>query len=181
MTKSDQNIPDEDYVYRQTVPRDRTGKKKRKFPNESHFQLRDGERGLSVNWTKHITLREIFLLISITYGRNNIFLDHTIFKIFKYPVSLFRNIDQIKNVIHSPLENGDPAPVGMPNNPSHSEVLYENDMEIFVKLSHYCDQNFENAYCNFDVNSINRKSGELRAKLNDTKYHRKDWKEEDNN
>ncbi len=175
MTESDQIIPDEDYVFRQTVPRERTGSKKRKFPNESHFQLSEGERGLSVNWTKHITLEENFLLISITYGRKSNFLDHRMFKIFQYPVALFRNIEQIKDVIHTPLENGDPAPVGEPNNPSHSEVIYENDMEIFVKLSDYCDKNFKEAYCDFDVNSINEKTEELRAKLNNTKYHRKNW------
>lgn len=176
MVEPNQIIPDKDYVFRQSVPRERTGTKKRKFPNESHFQLKDGERGLSVNWKRFITLEENFLLISITYSRKNIFLDHRIFKIFQYPVALFRNIKQIEDVIHSPEENGDPSPVGKPNNPSHSEVLYKNDIEIFVKLSDYCAENFEEAYCEFDVNSINEKAKELRANLNKTKYHRKDWK-----
>lgn len=176
MIESDQIIPDKDYVFRQTVPRERTGTKKRKFPNESHFQLREGERGLSVNWKRYITLEENFLLISITYNKKNNFLDHSIFKIFQYPVALFRSINQIIDVIHTPEENGDPAPVGKPNNPSHSEVLYENDIEIFVKLSDYCDKNFEKAFCEFDVNSINEKAKELKTKLNNTKYHRKNWK-----
>src|SRR5690606_11561527 len=110
--ESNLSIPNEDYVYRQTTPRDRKRSGKRKFPNESHFQLKDGERGLSVNWSKYNTVEENFLLISLTHSKSGVFLDHKMFKIFRYPVSIFRKIEKIEDVIYSPVYNGNPAPVG---------------------------------------------------------------------
>lgn len=167
-------IPDESYVFRQTVPRDRTGNnKKRKFPNESHFELREGEEGLSVNWSEYMDVEKNYLLLSLTKNPNSgKFLDHSIFKIFKYPVSLFRSISKIDSVKHVPVFNGDPSDVGLPNNQAHSEVYYKNDIEIFVKLSDYCNVYFDDSYCNFDVSSINDKVAELREMLNDTPFHK---------
>ncbi|QXP56214.1 hypothetical protein H0I25_00020 [Cellulophaga sp. HaHa_2_95] len=160
-------ISDESFVYRQTTPRQRSGTKKRKFPNESHFELRHGESGLSVNWDKYITIEENFILIAITKSSKGNYLDHSIFRIFKYPVSLFRSIDLIEDVIHKPEFHGNPHPKGKPNNQSHSEVIYENDIEIFVKLCSYCDEEYENAYCDFDLNSINDKVSELKLYLDE--------------
>lgn len=166
-------IPDESYVFRQTVPRDRTGTKKRKFPNESHFELREGESGLSVNWSEYMNVEKNYLLLSLTKNpKSGIFLDYTMFKIFKYPVSLFRSISKIDSVKHVPIFNGNPSDVGMPNNQAHSEVCYKNDMEIFVKLSDYCNTCFDDSYCDFDVSSVNDKVFELREMLNNTSFHK---------
>jgi len=166
-------IPDESFVFRQVLPRERKGPKKRRFPNEAHFELRENETGLSVNWDKYINVKKNYTLIALTLNpKSGKFQDHTFYKIFKYPVKIFRNIENIDDVIHKPIFNGNPAPVGKPNNQSHSEVIYENDLEIFVKLSDYCHKEFENSYCEFDVNSINDKVKELKDLLNDTSYHR---------
>lgn len=168
-----ESIPDESYVFRQTVPRERSGTKKRKFPNESHFELREGETGLSVNWNEYMDIEKNFLLLSITKSPiSGNFLDYSMFRIFKYPVSLFRNISKIDKVIHAPIFYGNPSPVGIPNNQAHSEVCYENDIEICVKLSDYCDENYDEAYCDFDISSINDKVLELRGLLNDTPFHK---------
>jgi hypothetical protein len=94
------------------------------------------------------------------------------FKIFKYPVSLFRSISKIDNVNHVPIFNGNPSEVGLPNNQAHSEVCYENDIEICVKLSDYCNTCFDDSYCEFDVSSINAKVLELREMLNNTDFHK---------
>ncbi len=169
-----ESIPDESYVFRQTVPRDRTGNnKKRRFPNESHFELREGEAGLSVNWCKYMDVEKNYLLLSLTKNPNSgKFLDPSFFKIFKYPVSLFRSITKIDSVNHVPIFNGNPSDVGFPNNQAHSEVCYKNDIEIFVKLSDYCNTCFDDSYCDFDVNSINDKVLELRKMLNDSPFHK---------
>lgn len=166
-------IPDESYVFRQTVPRERTGNKNRRFPNESHFELREGETGLSVNWDKYMDVEKNYLLLSLTKSpKSGNFLDHSMFKIFKYPVRLFRSISKINSVKHVPIFNGDPSEVGLPNNRAHSEVCYENDIEICVKLSDYCNTSFDDSCCDFDVNSINDKVVELRNMLNDTPFHK---------
>ena len=166
-------IPNKDFVLRRVLPFERTGPKKRRFPNESHFELRPNEKGLSVNWEKYLSLSQNYIIIGLTYKMGTKkFQDHTAFKIFKFPVSFLRSIVEIQDVIHSPIYNGNPAPVGNPNNIAHSEVLYENDVEIYVKLSSYCDENFNEACCNFEVNSVNEKIEELRLLLNDTPYHK---------
>lgn len=167
-------IPDESYVYRQVLPyeRKRVGKKRRRFPSESHFELRVGENGLSVHWDKYINVKKIYLLLSLTHNSKGNFLNHTAFKVFRYPVQFLRSIDKIEDVIHTPNFYGNPAPVGKPNNRAHADVLYENDMEIFVKLRDYCDEEYDNAYCKFNVNSINDKSEKLRKLLNDTEFHK---------
>lgn len=167
-----ENISDKCCVYRQVLPFQRKGPKKRRFPNEAHFELRKGELGLSVNWDKYMNIESNYILIALTQNQSNgKFQEHTAYKIFKYPVSLFRSIEKIDEVVHKPIFNGNPSPVGKPNNRSHAEVIYENDMEIFVKLSDYCLENYDNAYCEFDVNSINDKVKELKALLNNTPYH----------
>lgn len=166
-------IPNESYVYRQTTPRERSGTKRRKFPNESHFELKPDELGLSVNWDKYIDVENNFLLISLTKSPNSgKFLPYADFRIFKYPVELFRSIPKIQDVIHDPVYNGDPSDEGKPNNRAHSEVRYENDIEIQVKLSDYCDKNYDNSYCDFDLTSIEDKVLELRNMLNDTPFHK---------
>jgi hypothetical protein len=168
-----ETIPDDCFVLRQTVPIERTGTKKRKFPNESHFELRDGEAGLSVNWDRYMDVEKNYLLISLTKSLNSgNLLDYSIFRIFKYPVSLFRGISKIEDVKHVPIFNGNPSAVGFPNNQAHSEVRYKNDVEIFVKLSDYCNTCFDDSYCKFDLSSINNRVLELRGMLNNNSFHK---------
>jgi len=167
-------IPDDAHVYRQVLPheRERVGKKRRRFPSEHHFELRPDEKGLSVHWDKYITVRNIYLLLSLTHNLKGNFLNHTAFKVFRYPVKFLRNIQKIEDVIHTPNFYGNPSPIGKPNNRAHADVVYENDMEVFVKLRDYCDEEYEYAHCEFDVNSINDKVEELKNLLNDNEFHK---------
>ena len=169
-----EEISNEDYVFRQVTPFDRIfGDKRRRFPNETHFELRPGEKGLSTNWDKHISLGQNFILIGLTHNPNTgKFLNHTMFQIFRYPVSFLMSIEGIENVKHQPVFHDNPAPVGKPNNKSHSEVIYENDEEIWLKLSDFCNDNYDEAFCDFKANSVNDEIEELRELLNNTEYHK---------
>ena len=167
-------IPDDSHVYRQVLPHERkVGNKKRRFPSEYHFELRIREKGLSVHWDKYITVEKIYLLLSLTNNSNKKFLNHTAFKVFRYPVKFLRSIEKIEDVVHTPNFYGDPSPIGKPNNRAHADVLYQNDMEIFVKLRDYCDEEYDYAHCKFDVNSINEKVEELKSLFNDNEFHKK--------
>lgn len=165
-------IPDNAFVYRQILPHEWIGLKKRRFPSESHFELRPDEEGLSVNWDKYITVENNYILIALTKNSKDKFQNHTAYKIFRYPTELFRNIEGIEDLIHKPVFNGNPAPIGKPNNQSHSEAIYVNDPEILLKLSDYCNVEHETSFCKFNVNSINDRVKELKAMLNDTPFHK---------
>lgn len=167
-------IGNEDFVYRQVhvqallkLP----ASKKRRYPNETHF-VPDPD-GLSVYWKKQIELKNVFITIGLSYKFNtNEFKDHTLFKVFEFPVAFIKTIEGISQVLHAPVFNGDPAPVGYPNIFSHSLVAYENDPEIRLKLSDYCRDNNNSSFCDFDVHSIDNEVGKLRDKLNDTPFHK---------
>jgi hypothetical protein len=167
-------IENEDSIYRQAsvfhlakTPQ----QKKRRYPNESHFV--PDKDGLSVYWTKYIKLKDVFIIIGLSYVKDTeVYKDHTHFKIFKFPVSFVKAIEGILGVLHSPVYNGNPAPVGSPNIFSHSLVVYENDPEIRMKLSDYCRDNNDSSFCDFNVHSIDEEVKELRDRLNDTPFHK---------
>lgn len=173
MSYNIEEIPDEDYVYRQVLTFSHllNGKSPRRFPNETQFELRDGEIGLSVNWDKYITVQDNFILLGLTHNKLGEYLEYTSFKIFKFPVVFPKKIEGIKDVLHKPIFNGNPAPLGLPNNQSHSEIVYENDEEIWLKLSDYCESNFDDAFCKFKVSSLNQEINKLRAQLQNSKFH----------
>ena len=167
-------IPNENFVYRQSIPRDwiREEGTKRRWPNEASFVLKENELGLSVNWDKYISIKDNFLIIGLTQNTPGRFINPTAFKIFKFPVAFLRSIEEIKDVIHNPSYHGNPSPIGQPNNRAHSLVEYSDD-DGFVRmnLSDYCNSNYIDCYCEFDVNSINEELEELRNRLNETPFH----------
>ena len=166
-----EEIPSEDFVTRQALPMERTGKRPRKFPKESHFKLRPGEDGLSVNWVKYLDTKSNFILLGLTHNRNGDYLDYSGFKIFKYSVKFLRSLDGVADVEHKPIYNGNPAPVGKPNNRAHAIVIYPDDEEIRMNLSDYCRENFDHSFCEFDISSLDQEINNLRERLNDTPYH----------
>jgi hypothetical protein len=87
-------------------------------------------------------------------------------------VGFLRSISGIESVEHNPVINGNPAPVGKPNNYSHSLVMYQDDELIRKTLSTHIRDNQEDTYCLFEANSLNERLEELRQRLNDTPYHR---------
>lgn len=168
-------ITNEDHVYRQvhwSALQKSDSNKKKKFPNASHFTP-DAD-GLSVNLAKLITLNGVYHIIGISFKPNTTeFKSYKDFKVFRFSFSFLRSIENIKSVLHSPVLNGNPAPVGNPNNYAHASVLYgEDDEDVRLKLSTYCDSNYEQALCTADFTSIDKEVAELRERLNDTPYHR---------
>lgn len=164
----------EDYIYRQAhvqILLKLPANKQRRYPNETHF-VPDLD-GLSVYWKNQIELKNVFITIGLSYKYNtNEYKDHTLFKVFEFPVAFIKTIEGISKVLHAPAFNGNPAPIGSPNIFSHSLVVYENDPEIRMKLSDYCRDNNDSSFCDFNVHSIDEEVKELRDRLNDTPFHK---------
>lgn len=163
-------IPPESFVLRQANKTilDKEGR----YPKAKHF-IPD-EDGLSVHWDNFITVEEVFHIIGLSYKfAKEEFKDPCQFHIFKFPVHFLLLIEGIAQVIHSPVFNGNPAPVGMPNNYAHSSICYGQDEEIRLKLSAYCNEEHEVAYCKVqDFELLEKEVEALRLRLNETKYHR---------
>lgn len=164
-----EDIPDHAYLFRQATSKQRVTEGNRRFPNEAFFTLREGEDGLSCNWDKYSSIKDSFILIGLRFNSRQQYLDYKSFKIFKLSVGFLKSIEGI-TVIHKPEFNGNPAPIGRPNNKSHSEICYLDDVEIRTKLSDYSREN--DCYCDFDINSLEKEILALREKLNDTAYHK---------
>lgn len=168
-------IPNENFVYRQSIPRDWIKEEgtKRRWPNEASFSLRKNETGLSVNWDKYISVKDNYVIIGLTQSTAGKYLNHTSFRIFKFPVEFLRSIEEISDVIHDPLFNGNPSPVGQPNNRAHSLIEYsDNDGFARMNLSDYSNNNYDQCFCEFNVNSINQELEELKGRLDNTAFHR---------
>ena len=157
-----EKIPNQDFVFRNVHFTQRTGR----IPNEAAFKLRQGETGLSVNWDKYIDVKGCYILIGLSYSNSNKFNDYTAFKIFKLQVEYIRSIDGINDVIHMPVFNGAPPPIGKPNNQAHSEILCIDDEEVRVKLADYCHNNYANSLCDFKVTSLEEEIKALKQRLN---------------
>ena len=165
-------IPDEDFVYRQCHFRDLSKGKGVRFPNEAHFK--PDPDGLSVNWDKKIKLDEVFIIIGNSHKANAQFKNHRDFQVFKFQVGILKSIPGIEAVVHDPTFYENPSPIGFPNNPAHTLVKYPDDEEIRVNLSDYAREHYEDTFCSFDVNSLNKTIEELRERLPDVPYNR-DW------
>lgn len=167
-------IPGEDHVYRHCHFSAVTREKKLRFPNEAHFK--PDPDGLSVNWDKRIAIKQIYILLGLSYKNQetDIFKDHKQFQVFKYPVDVLRGIPGIESVEHDPIYFGNPSPMGKPNNPAHALVKYPDDEEIRLVLSDYARENNAESYCPFDVNSLNAEIEELKSRLPDVPYNM-DW------
>ena len=167
-------INDDDSVYRQAhVSRliKTESSKKRRHPSESHFK--PDPDGLSVHWNKHITVSGVFHIIGLSYkiGKGE-YKDFKCFEVFSIPVEYIRSLEGVQAVVHSPVFNGDPAPIGSPNNYAHTSLIYPDDEEIRLKLSDYCQFDYDNSYCPADFTILDEEINELRKRLNDTIYHK---------
>lgn len=160
-TWKSEDIPNEAFVFRHVHVNQRTGR----IPNEAAFKLREGERGLSVNWDKYIDVKGCYILLGLTFSKTNTFINYTAFKIFKLKVENIRSIVGIEDVIHDPVFYGDPPPIGKPNNRSHSQILCSNDEEVRMNLADYCLNNFDISCCNFKVTSLDEEINILKQRL----------------
>lgn len=170
-----EQIEGESFLYRQIPVHARVTSRGKKFPGEGHFELRDGEESLSFNWNKHIDVPKNYILLGLTFNINDLYLEYTGYKIFKYPVSFLKALPKFISLDHTPNYYGSPSPNGKPNNRAHSSL----DCGIFddgtrVALSDYCIENIEESECNFKIKAIKGEIEELRARANDTPYH-KEW------
>jgi hypothetical protein len=167
-------ITNDDVVYRQahmTHLKYLPGDKNSRFPKESHFKP-DAD-GLSVNCCRLIPLNGVYHVIGLTYKFNTThYKDPRQFQVFSLPVEFIRAIENVSDVVHSPVFHGDPAPIGSPNNYAHTSLLYPDDEEIRLKLSDYCQHNHNISFCPVDFSSIDIEVGALRIRLDDTEYHR---------
>ncbi len=168
-------IPDNGNVFRRvpTTPSHTIKTEGRRCPNESHFILKEGEEGLSVNWDKYITLKGNFILQALTYKHNQqVYCEYTGYIIFSFPIKELRRMEGIKDVFHRPVYNGNPANAGSPNNRSHSEIEYSNNLQARMDLVDYCNSNFDTSFCDIKVAEIKDEIEQLRKRLNDTPYHK---------
>jgi hypothetical protein len=164
-------IPDEASVYRQ-VHYNELDKDNRRYPKASHFKLKEGEADLSVNWDQWICSDEVYHIIGLSHNARSEFKDIRKFKIFKISVDYLRKLSGIEKVSHSPKYNGNPAPIGKPNNYSHSSVFYPDDEEIRKKLSNYCNDNDPGLASSVNYSVLEKIIDQLKERLNETKYHR---------
>ncbi|MGN7722273.1 hypothetical protein [Chitinophaga sp. 22620] len=161
-------ITNECFVYRQAHI-DKL--KNKRIPSESHF-IPDSD-GLSVYWNRHCTVNEIYILIGLSYRHKKTeYKNHEHFKVFKLNAGMLRSINGVQDVLHTPIINGNPAPLGQPNNYSHSSVIYENDEEIRMKICDFISENYDECYCDFEPSSLNDQIAALRERLDNTEYHR---------
>ncbi len=123
-------IPVDSKVYR-LIPLHMIRKGSR-IPSESMFQP-DAD-GLSVDWDKYSTPAMSLVRTGLTFRFNSQeYKDPSRFLVFRLNVGEAGNLEEVIAVNHTPVFHGDPAPVGLPNNRSHSSILGE-DEEIRLKL-----------------------------------------------
>jgi hypothetical protein len=163
-------IPDEDEVFRQ-VHKTKLDKETDRFPKESNF-IPDSD-GLSVYWNAYCTITNIYEYIGISYRHKKTdYKNPKDFFLFKFLVGFIRKIDGVLDVKHSPVYNGNPSPIGFPNNFAHASIIYSDDVEIRLKLADYCNQNYDTSFCPVDFQYLEKEIIALRERLNDTPYHK---------
>lgn len=167
-------VPDSDSVFRQCFKlnlKPIPGSDSRRFPSDSHF-IPDTD-GLSVNWDAYCTIDSVYHIIGLTFKhKKETFKNPKDFGLFKIPVAFVRAIENVIDVKHSPVYNGNPASVGNPNNYAHASLIYPDDEEIRLKLSDFCKENHDGSYCEGDFSLLEPEIEDLRKRLNDTPYHR---------
>lgn len=170
-----EEFTDECILYRHChySKREQISKKERRHPNEASFVLREGEEALSFNWSKYANSERGSVVIALTYNRSDNYLNYKDYTFFKYPIEFLKSVDGIVNIVHNPDFKGNPSAVGHPNNKSHSLVFIEsNDLAIRINLADFSKENYELAKCTIDFNTLDDEIEQLRARLNDTEYHR---------
>lgn len=164
----------EDKVFRQVATSYLThakGNKTERFPRENHFS--PDSDGLSVNWDRFSNVSYNYHIIGLTYKykQPGIYKDFRNFHVFKIPVTILKSIEGINSIDHNPIFNGNPAPLGSPNNYAHTLVVYDDDPEIRLKLSDWCRDYHSESYCQVDFGLLETEIEELRQRLNTTVYH----------
>jgi hypothetical protein len=145
---------------------------KRRFPTEAHFVLKDGEDGLSVNWDKYSSPERGLIVVGLMKGINGEFRKIDALLNFQIPSHICIASGINVQIEHKPLFHDNPSEVGQPNNKAHAEVLYTNeDLDVMVNLSDYCAKHIE-AFCKVDYNALKADIEELKARVNDTEYHK---------
>ncbi|GEM_PF-4405491 len=154
------------------VDRQDSGSGKRRIPNESVFELREGEEGLSMNWDRYICENKSLILRGLTYKKNSTdFIDPSSCLVFKLPISM---ITDYANVRYSPVFIDNPSPVGSPNNKSHCDIIPSSEgmaLKLMMDLVDYCKNEHEKAFCNTKFKTIRPKLEEYRERGNNTPFH----------
>jgi hypothetical protein len=174
-------IPATDHVARHCFVGQTQKRGGRRFPSPDCFALRKGEEGLSVNWHERIDTSVHFILIGLQHNKLGEFLNPKSFRIFTLPVKFLRDLSGIDKVEHVPVFNGDPAPIGKPNNPWHAEVYYadrDNNTDVRLQLSEYCQHAGSESHKEFPNGQLEQHIAALQSRGNNTPYHRiKGWGE----
>ncbi len=170
-----QHIPDTDHVVRHCPVMHTDKREGRRFPPPACFVLRPDEKGLSVNWMERMGIERHFILLGLQHNRRSQYLNPAEFILFKLPVGALRSMDGVQEVVHVPVYNGDPAPMGSPNNPWHAEIIIadtENYLDVRDWLSQYCLGNLDTTAMRFPGGELEGVIDGLRERNNDTDYHR---------
>lgn len=137
-----EEIPDESILYR-FVHKTRMDRKNRRIPSESNFSIKKGEDGLSVDWDNYTTPAKSLARISRTYKYGKeVFKSYKDFYVFSLKSGFVKMIPDIRDVSHDPIFNGDPEPIGNPNNRAHSLIKFDfhNDPEVRLKLRDHAER-----------------------------------------
>lgn len=154
-----------------TVKRD----DKRRFPNEATFGLKPNEKGLSLNWNKYCCEKKSLIVKGLTKSKFEPykFIDISPNIVFKFPSEVLEQCGELK---HTPIYNGNPSPEGDPNNISHFELFHtgDDDLKMRLHLAQYCNEKYEESFCQIEMKKVILELDELKLQGNDTPYH-KNW------
>jgi len=169
-----EDIDDTSLLYRTiTIMATTKGSDKRRFPNEGAFALRPHETGLSLNWSKYCCENKSLIVKGLTKSLRDPFnfIDVSPNIVFNFPSNFLKSYGELK---HTPIYLGNPSPVGLPNNISHSELTPYEELKMRMDLADYCNQNHASSFCKTNMSDLKLEIENLRQRLNDTPYHR-DW------
>lgn len=158
-------IPHEDDVFRQ-IHKSLFKKSEYRFPSEGHFNLTDGERGLSVNWERYCKEQDNWILIGATFRpETEVYKDYQAFRVFRFNVGWLREIEKVINVVHDPIYHEELL-IGTPDNRAHSLILYNQiDEEVRRKLRNYVGTRDANIECRPDVTLLEPEIQSLQKRL----------------
>jgi len=126
-----------------------------------------------------MTPQQHFMWLGLTYNKDqSAYLQPAAFKLFQYPVAVLRQMTGIQKIEHDPRCNGQPAPIGAPNNPAHASVYLDepNDEEVRLKISEWVNEHYDASAISWDIEVLESELQALRDRGNATCYHQvEDW------
>ena len=125
-----EDIPNEDFVYRNVHRMKFKDWETPRTPNEADFSLRENETYLSSNWNKYCTELDIFIMLGLQKTPKGNWRDFMEFKSIKLSVGKLRGMQLTEP--NAVLVNHKPED----DNHSHSAIITEDDVEFRLKL---CD------------------------------------------